>query len=307
MADFPYVTVDVFAADRFGGNPLAVITDARGLDTRRMQHIAAEFNYSETTFVFPPEDPLDTARVRIFTRTIEVPFAGHPNVGTAFVLGRMGRVFGRPTGDAMRFDEAAGPVAVTLLRDGGSVVGARIAAPQPLATGARVDAAAVAACASLPASSVVLAHHAPVLASVGLSFVLAEVSPEALAAARPDAAAFARAAADHRDDPSFGGRFSLFLYARPDGGIERLRARMFAPLGGTVEDPATGSASGALGAFLIALDPRPDARASIAIDQGVEMGRASRIGVDLEKAGGVVVAVGVSGRCVPVMRGTLRA
>jgi trans-2,3-dihydro-3-hydroxyanthranilate isomerase len=307
MADFPYVTVDVFATDRFGGNPLAVVTDARGLDARRMQRIAAEFNYSETTFVLPPQDAGDTARVRIFTRTTEVPFAGHPNVGTAFVLGSAGSVFGRPAGDAMRLAQDAGPVEVALLREGGAVVGARIAAPRPLRTGCAVDAAAVAACASLPEAAVVVANHVPTLASVGLSFVLAEVTPAALASARPDTAAFARAAARHRDDPAFGGRFSLFLYARPDGGIERLRARMFAPLGGTVEDPATGSASAALGAFLLALDPRPDARASIAIEQGVEMGRPSRIGIEVGKAGGIVGAVGVSGRCVPVMRGTLQA
>jgi trans-2,3-dihydro-3-hydroxyanthranilate isomerase len=307
MADFPYVTVDVFATDRFGGNPLAVVTDARGLDAHQMQRIAAEFNYSETTFVLPARDPADTARVRIFTRTIEVPFAGHPNVGTAFALGSAGSVLGRPTGDAMRFEEAAGRVEVALLREGGTVVGARIAAPQPLRTGAAVDAALVAACASLPEAAVVVASHVPRLASVGLSFVLAEVTPEALASARPDTAAFARAAARHRDDPSFGGRFSLFLYARPEGGIERLRARMFAPLGGTVEDPATGSASAALGAFLLALDPRPDAQASISIDQGVEMGRPSRIGIEVGKAGGVVGAVSVSGRCVPVMRGVLQA
>jgi trans-2,3-dihydro-3-hydroxyanthranilate isomerase len=98
-----YVTVDVFTDQRFGGNPLAVVPDARGIDDALLQKIATEFNYSETTFVFPPDDPAHTARVRIFTPTTEIPFAGHPNVGTAFVLGRQGRAFGRPVGDHMVF------------------------------------------------------------------------------------------------------------------------------------------------------------------------------------------------------------
>jgi trans-2,3-dihydro-3-hydroxyanthranilate isomerase len=307
MSHFPYVTVDVFAADRFGGNPLAVVTDARGLDDRRMLRIAAEFNYSETTFVLPADDPGDTARVRIFTRTVEVPFAGHPSVGTACVLGRLGDAFGRPVGDAMRLVLAAGRVEVSLMREAGAVVGARIAAPQPLSVGPEVDPGTLAACVSLPSTAVSAAHHVPTLASVGLPFVLAEVAPDALAHARPDVAAFRRAAERHLGDAAFGGRFSVFVYARTDAGIERLRARMFAPLGGTTEDPATGSASAALGAFLLSLDPRSDARASIALEQGAEMGRPSRIDVEVDKHAGTVTSVRIAGRCVPVMRGTLEA
>jgi trans-2,3-dihydro-3-hydroxyanthranilate isomerase len=114
--ELPYVTVDVFTTQRFGGNPLAVITDGRGVSTEQMQQIAAEFNYSETTFVLPPEDPKNTARVRIFTPRAEVPFAGHPNVGTAFVLAQQVDVFGKPMGDTFKFEEAAGLVKIELLK-----------------------------------------------------------------------------------------------------------------------------------------------------------------------------------------------
>src|ERR1700687_821586 len=108
MTQIAYETVDVFTEQRFGGNPLAVIPDARGLGSADMQRIAREFNYSETTFVEPPADPANTAKVRIFTPASELPFAGHPNVGTAFVLGRMRSVFDNAVGDVLRFEEAAG-------------------------------------------------------------------------------------------------------------------------------------------------------------------------------------------------------
>jgi trans-2,3-dihydro-3-hydroxyanthranilate isomerase len=139
-----YVTVDVFTDQRFGGNPLAVVPDARGIDDALLQKIATEFNYSETTFVFPPDDPAHTARVRIFTPTDEIPFAGHPNVGTAFVLGRQGTAFGKPVGDRMVFEEKAGLVHLDLLRDGGEVIGAGFVAPQSVQIGDAVDVATLA-------------------------------------------------------------------------------------------------------------------------------------------------------------------
>src|SRR4029453_15560480 len=129
MTHVAYEVVDVFTTSRFGGNPLAVITDARGLDDALMQGIAAEFGFSETPFVRPPADPQHTAHVRIFTPIAEMPFAGHPNVGTAFVLARRGAAFGRPAGEQMCFEERAGLVGVTVLRGGGAVTGAAITAP----------------------------------------------------------------------------------------------------------------------------------------------------------------------------------
>src|SRR5215470_11989650 len=103
-----YVTVDVFTDRQFGGNPLAVVTNAEGLATAQMQSIAAEFNLAETAFVLPPQDPSNTAEVRIFTPRAELPFAGHPNIGTAFVLARLDTIYGRAVGDPLMFEEKAG-------------------------------------------------------------------------------------------------------------------------------------------------------------------------------------------------------
>jgi trans-2,3-dihydro-3-hydroxyanthranilate isomerase len=120
-----FETVDVFTTQRFGGNQLAVIADARGLSGEQMQLIAWEFHCSETAFVLPPQDSDNSARVRIFTPTNEIPFAGHPNIGTAFVLGRRENVFDKSTGNSMCFEQGAGLVSVDLLRHQESVVGAR--------------------------------------------------------------------------------------------------------------------------------------------------------------------------------------
>src|SRR6516165_8924896 len=145
-----FVTVDVFTDRQFGGNPLAVVIDADGLSSRQMQAIAAEFNLAETTFVLPPQDAAHTAQVRIFTPRAEMPFAGHPNVGTAFVLAREGQCHGRPVGgEAMVFEEAAGLVRMELVKQGATVIGASLAAPQRLAVGDTVAPEIVAqACAS---------------------------------------------------------------------------------------------------------------------------------------------------------------
>lgn len=298
-----YVTVDVFTDARFGGNPLAVIPDARGIDDALLQKIATEFNYSETTFVFPPDDPAHTARVRIFTPTDEIPFAGHPNVGTAFVLGRRGELFGRPIGDHMIFEEKAGLVHLDLKREGGDVVGAGFIAPQALKISETIDVETMAACISLAPDAVVTSVHQPRIVSVGLPFVVAELSGlDALASARPNTAAFERAdeAHWHHED-----HFSAFIYVRNGNGIDHLRARMFAPLSNIPEDPATGSASAALAAYLATLDSRRDGVIGVTIEQGVEMGRRSLIETEVNKVDGEATRVRIAGHCVPVMRGEM--
>src|SRR6195256_4768581 len=134
-----FETVDVFTSDQFSGNPLAVVLNAEGLSTEQMQSIAAEFNLAETTFVLPPKASAHTAEVRIFTPRGEMPFAGHPNVGTAFVLARAGTSYGRTVaGDRVIFKEKAGLVPITLLKDGTTVVGARLTSPQLLTVGAEI-------------------------------------------------------------------------------------------------------------------------------------------------------------------------
>uniref|UniRef100_UPI003F723BFA PhzF family phenazine biosynthesis protein n=1 Tax=Bosea sp. (in: a-proteobacteria) TaxID=1871050 RepID=UPI003F723BFA len=188
------VTVDVFTDRQFGGNPLAVITDAQGLSGERMQAIAAEFNLAETTFVLPPKDPAHTAEVRIFTPKAEMPFAGHPNVGTAFVLARAGTSYGRTvSGDRLVFEEKAGLVAMDIVREGGVVVATRLAAPVPLSFGEKIDPALVAQACSLKPDDLKLDIHPPRVASCGAPLLFVELkSRETLRRAAPRAEIFAR-------------------------------------------------------------------------------------------------------------------
>jgi len=193
MPNYAFRVVNVFAEAPFGGNPLAVVLDAQGLSTDRMQAIAAEFNYAETTFVLPPTDPANSAQVRIFNRTAEMPFAGHPNVGTGYVLAGLGR----DTGGVLRFEEIAGLVEVRVTRNAaGQLVGAVIDAPRPLALGPELTAAQVAACLGIDAAGVVTTAHPPVQASVGVDFFFAQVTPEALGRAGPDLAGFRQVQAE---------------------------------------------------------------------------------------------------------------
>lgn len=289
---YSFFTVDVFTTERFGGNPLAVFPNADGLDTSLMQSIAAEMNYSETTFVLPPEDPSNSARVRIFTRTAEMPFAGHPNVGTGFVLAQLSRA---PADGVLRFEEIAGLVEVRLQRAAdGTPIGAEIDAPQPLQVFGELPVDAIAACIGVDAARVRTTAHPPVRASVGVDFVLVEVEADALGGAAPDLQAYRRAAQAHLDGSP---RLSILLYARHD---KRIRSRMFAPMAGTWEDPATGSANATLAALLLSLDD--DAADAFEVTQGVEMGRPSKLNVSARRTDdGIRARVG--GRCVSVFRG----
>lgn len=303
MPTLDYVTLDVFTDRAFGGNPLAIVTDARGLDGAVMQRIAAEYNYSETTFLLPPPEGSDSvATVRIFTPVEELPFAGHPNVGTAYYVARRGELFGQPVGDRFRFSEKAGPVDCRIHREGDRM-SACIAAPRPLEIGQAVDPAIVAACASLAADAVSSTNHDPVFVSVGLPFAVAELGSLAdLAQARPNGSAFAEADQRYHNADD---HFPLFLYVRLDGDPLKLRARMFAPLSNIPEDPATGSAAGALCAYLASLLPESDGELAFTLDQGIEMGRPSRIEVTVEKQSGTLGATRIGGTCVEMMRGRL--
>ncbi|UJW74591.1 PhzF family phenazine biosynthesis protein [Rhizobium sp. SL42] len=302
MRDIPFVTVDVFTDQRFSGNPLAVITDARGLSGEDMQQIATEFGYSETTFVLPPRDRANSAEVRIFTPVTEIPFAGHPNVGTAFVLAGMGEIFGHALSDQLRFEEKAGLVEISVQRDSSNqVIATTIRAPGPLTIGASIPVEQLAPCIGLTPSDIVTTRHLPTFASVGLKFILIEVSSlQALggAASRIDAVTALRDAyADQECD------CATFLYTWV--GEDHVRARVFAPLDNVTEDPATGSASAALGAYLASLNPEPQSR-QLLVEQGVEMGRRSLIRLQVNVAGGRFEDVTVSGSSVEVMHGTIR-
>jgi len=294
-----FVTVDVFTERRFGGNPLAVVFNGDRLATGQMQSIAGEFNLSETTFVLPPKEAEHTAEVRIFTPRAELPFAGHPNVGTAFALAGRGSVFGRAIGDSVVFEEKAGLVPLEFLCEGTTTVGARLKAPRPLSRGKDIAVEVVAAACSIAAEDIETRHHLPCVVSCGTAFVVAELKTvRALQAAQPRVDVFSQ-------NFSAGDPAGIHLYARDGGDRVDIRARMFAPLFGVLEDPATGSANLALAALLASLRPEPDLVLQLRIAQGAEMGRPSLLEAAAEKRAGRVVEPRIGGRCVAVMTGTI--
>ena len=294
---YRYYICDVFTETRFGGNQLAVLPEAAGLSERRMQQIAREFNFSESAFVLPPEAG-HTRRVRIFTPATEVPFAGHPNVGTAFVLaatGALGPIAGEV---AVTFEERAGLVPVRITRGGDGLIRCECAAPERLTTGRSISAERLAAAVSLDPGDVLTKTHPPQTASVGLRFLMAQLRDrKALERARANAERLESFAAE-------GITPDVLLYVRSGDEFD-IRARMFAPLDGVPEDPATGSANAALGALLASYDPSPAGSFRWRVAQGVEMGRPSVLEVRTEKRDGQVVESRVGGASVLVADGTI--
>jgi trans-2,3-dihydro-3-hydroxyanthranilate isomerase len=293
---YRYYLCDVFTDRRFSGNPLAVLPEAQGLSDERMQQIAREFNFSETAFVLPAEGGHDR-RVRIFTPMMELPFAGHPNVGTAFVLATLG-AFG-PIGApiTVTFEEEAGLVPITVRPEGGRL-SCELAAPEPLSLGATFSPESVAAAVSLSAADVIVTGHPPQVASVGVPFLMTELTDRtALERARVDQAGLAALA-------RLGFSRGIHLYARSGDEFD-LRARMFDPHGGVAEDPATGSANCALAGLLRHYGDPADGAEAWRIAQGVEMGRPSVLTASAEKRDGVVVRTGVGGASVMVADGVI--
>lgn len=298
--DRRYVTLDVFTQRIFGGNPLAVVLDGDGLTKPQMQAIATEFNYSETTFILPPRDPDHTAQVRIFTSRTEVPFAGHPNIGTAVALAGELESKGRAPCERFVFEEAAGLVPIRLLRDAeGTVIGAELTAPERLSVGASISTDDAAAAVSVSTHEIVTSTHPPQVISVGLPFLVMELgSRDTLRRTKPNVVVHERLL------PAIGTD-AIFVYVRGSG-IGDLHARMFAPLDSTIEDPATGSATAATIALLTQLQPEPDAVRAWRIEQGADMGRPSLILGCTQKRAGVVTSVQISGHAVQVMKGVVR-
>ena len=270
-----FLVYDVFTDRPFGGNQLAVIPDAREVPEDRLQRIAREFNFSETVFLYSPIGPGETWRARIFTPGMEVPFAGHPTVGAGVALAEMGE------GPELTLELGIGPVRLEL-GDGE----AAFTVTRPLEILAEVDPALVARALGLEPGQVL---GQPIRAGVGLDFVLAELeSRAALSACRPVTDAFRDGAARYPQ----GLDFAIFAYIRD---AETVHARMFAPLDGIPEDPATGSAAAALAALLARAGPL-----RLVLHQGEDMGRPSRIELAAEPG-----SVRVSGRAVRTMEGRL--
>jgi len=291
MSDVDFVTLDVFTAARFEGNPLLVVPDARGLSAAEMQLVAREINYSESTFVLPPSDPANAYLQRTFVPVKEIPYAGHPTVGTAFAMAERG-AFG-PLDDGVhvrRVEVGFGPIALEIHVAGGAVTRVRMEqgaprweAPLDGAEHERIARALGAgAHGALPGQVV----------STGNRFLMLPVGDVAeLSRARLDTRTIAEVSEAH-------DVLGIYLFARDGADV---RARCFCPDAGVPEDPATGSAAGPLGIYLALHDALP--APSFVVHQGIEMGRRSRIDVDVTRE---PLGVRVAGSAVPVMRGTLR-
>ncbi|MEO7104361.1 MAG: PhzF family phenazine biosynthesis protein [Gemmatimonadaceae bacterium] len=298
---YSFHTLDVFTDTLFGGNPLAVLTDARGLTTEQMEHITREFNLSETVFVLPPENPTHTRRVRIFTPGRELPFAGHPTVGTAFLLAATGMVPLTEGETHIVLEEGVGPVAVTIQVENGAPISAELTAAQaPEFSNDVPNAKDVAAVLSLNAPDISTGEFAPEAVSCGVPFLIAPlVNRDAVSRARLDRAAFERVLSG-----TWAPEIFLFdVSAATTGGT--IRARMFAPDLGIGEDPATGSAAVCLAGYLAKRSPS-DGTLRWTVAQGVEMGRPSTLMISAERRNGAVKTVRVAGKSVLVSDGTLR-
>ncbi|SDL10178.1 trans-2,3-dihydro-3-hydroxyanthranilate isomerase [Catalinimonas alkaloidigena] len=293
--EYTYYLCDVFSDTAFGGNPLAVVPEASGLTSEQMQQMAREFNFSESTFVLPAERG-HTRKVRIFTPTREIPFAGHPNVGTAFVLASVGELGDIPTSTQITFEEKAGLVDITVTRLDNGRFACELKAPEPFSLGKTLSVETVAAALSLSPEELVVANHPPQVASVGLPFVLVEVRDlAALQRSRPH---FDRLL----DIKAQGIEPDIHVYCRSNDAFD-LRARMFAPLDGVPEDPATGSANCALTALLTHLRTEESGQFAYTIAQGVEMGRPSLLESRAEKKAGSVTSVWIGGQAVMMSKG----
>ena len=295
---YHYFICDVFTEQRFGGNQLAVLPDAQKLSDWQMQQIAREFNFSETAFVLPAEAG-HTRKVRIFTPTTEIPFAGHPNIGTAFVLAETGAL-GKEIPGTVLFEEKAGLVSIEIQADPGAPTSFELNAPQVLTLHEFPAIRAVAKALSLRENEIVVTTHAPTVASVGLPFLFVEVvDSSVLAQARIDMAGFDRLLVE-------GAVPYVHVYTSKTGGTD-IQARVFAPLAGVAEDPATGSANCALAALLSHHRLERDGEFSWCVLQGIELGRRSVLRIRARKENGCVVASWGGGTCVMVSEGWIDA
>lgn len=293
MARYEYETLDVFTDRKFAGNPLAVVMDARGLTTGDMQTITREFNYAETTFVLPPENPGNTARVRIFTIGYEMPFAGHPTVGTAIAIARARKLSGE-----LRLELNTGvfPVAVDLDRE---VPFAEFENPNlPAERGATPDPALIEAALNLPARALDRGAHRSRKVGAGANFYFVKASLDAVRKAKFNSAAFEKI--------DFTDTIGVLLYAEGGEAADaRYHVRMFAPGAGIPEDPATGGAAAALPGQIALSEAIPDGSHRWVIEQGFELGRPSRIRASVEAKDGRIASVRIGGDAVPVMKGVL--
>ena len=297
-----FYTLDVFTSRALSGNPLAVMLDCAGLDAAQMLKIAGEFNLSETAFVLEPHDPVNTARIRIFTPARELPFAGHPTVGTAALLGLLRApqmMVSRDIG--VMIEEEVGTVSCTVRHLKGQAVRASFSVPQiPEPCGVAAITPIIASALGLKPGDIGFDNHVPTLFSAGVPYTFVPVkNREALARALPQANEWGGA---------FGGNAhrSAYLYTRDVAEAGHAFAtRMFFPLNSIVEDPATGSAAAAFAGVVALFDQPEDGDHTLVLEQGYQMGRPSQITLGLDMAGGRLAGASIGGYSVVVSKGTL--
>ena len=296
-------TLDVFTTTPLAGNPLAVVRDADGLDDGAMQRIAREFNLSETVFLLPPRDPVNTARARIFTPSRELPFAGHPTIGAAVLIGLTEAQGLMQSQDILiALEEEIGLISCTVGYDRNGIARASFALPKlPMPAGQAGQSLFIAQALGLDESDIGFGQHVPTIFSAGNPFCFVPVATRAaMSRAKPDAALW-HAAFGHME------RGACYLYTResvaPD---HHFHARMFAPGLGIAEDPATGSAVAAFAGVLMVHDKPADGAHMFMIEQGYEMGRPSLISLGLDVMDGKLMEATIGGSAVMVQEGTLR-
>lgn len=301
MSRYRYFTADVFTDRTFGGNPLAVFSDGQGLTDTLMQRVARELNLSETVFVLPPEDPAHTRRLRIFTPATELPFAGHPTVGTAFVLSMIGEITLEGEVTEIVFEEGVGPVPVTIRGAKGQPQFAQLSVAQlPEFGGDMPSLEDLAATLSLAPDDLLQGEEGPQVVSCGVPFLFVPLrNRAALGRARMQRDLWEKHLA-----ASAGPQVFVFCHD-PELPGSNIRARMFAPAMGIEEDPATGAAASALTGYLAVRDSTTDGTVAWIVEQGFEMGRPSLLEIEADKAGGAITAVRVGGRSVMVSEGSM--
>lgn len=299
---YSFLTADVFTDRQFGGNQLAVFPDGQGLSSAQMQSIAREFNYSETVFVLPPDDPAHTCRLRIFTPGEELPFAGHPTIGTAFILTVTGKIVVGEESTRAVFEEGAGPVPVTIRgRAEGDGFYAQLTAPRlPEYDTEPPSVEDLARVLQLSPDQLMTGLYCPEAVSCGVPFLF--VPLRSLAAVRQ--ASIDKEAWREVLSAYWTPQIYPFSFETESPGVD-IHARMFAPGLGVEEDPATGSAAAALAGYLAARDERSEGTRKWTIEQGLEIGRPSRLDIEADKQAGAITAIRVGGSAVAVMRGEL--
>lgn len=307
MKEYRFIQVDVFTETPFGGNPLAVFPEAKGLTSEEMQRLAREMNLSETTFVLPPQAPEADFKVRIFTPAAELPFAGHPVVGTHWVLAHLGRVALREPVTQVRFELGVGMLPADLHVRGGQVQQVVMTQGEPTFHAVLEDVTDLAEGLGLPPEAITETGLPVQVVSTGLPQMMVPI--RSLAEVQSLDAGQLNTAALNRACEACGAEGCVMVFTReterPDTTVH---VRLFAPLLGVPEDPATGSANGALGAYLVhhRAVPVTEPTTYIVSEQGAEMKRPSTLYVEVDIKGERVTAVRVGGQVVPVAEGVVR-